>query len=93
MQQAETIQGIQCKDCGFQGEARSNSSQLFLIFIAMILLSAFFLPLIILALAYLVWIISKPSKKSCPQCKSHNIETATLSLEKKTSNMEADESH
>ena len=91
MQQTTIVNGIKCKDCGFQGEAKTNSSQLFLIFVALVFLSAFFLPLIIVALAYLVWIISKPAKKTCPQCKSAKIEQIQLELGEKSPAIEADE--
>ena len=90
MQQTKTINGIKCADCGYQGTYKSNSSLLFLVFVAIVFLSAFFLPLIIVALAYLVWILSKPNKKSCPQCKSsHVVET---SIEINASNTEPKES-
>jgi len=80
MQQTKTINGIKCADCGYQGTYKSNSSLLFLIFVAMVFFSAFFLPLIIVALAYLVWILSKPPARTCPQCKSSNVEDTSIEI-------------
>jgi hypothetical protein len=81
MQQTKTINGIKCLDCGFEAPYKSNNAMLFLIFIAMIFLSAYFLPLIIVALAYLVWIMSKPSQKVCPKCKSENVTDIAIEMD------------
>lgn len=65
--------GIHCNDCQYEGHAHTNSSTIFLIFFLILCTSVFFLPLIILALIYMAIAISKPAKKSCPECKSSNI--------------------
>ena len=80
MQQTKTINGIKCADCGYQGAFKSNNSLLFLIFVGIVFLSAYFLPLIIVALAYLVWILSKPNQKTCPECKSLNVEETSMEV-------------
>lgn len=80
MQQSQPLSGIQCKDCGYQGPAKTNNSTMFLIFVGLVFLSAFFLPLIIVSLAYLVWILSRPNTKSCPQCKSLRVEEITTDM-------------
>ena len=85
MQQPELVDGIHCNGCGYEGRAKSNNSAMFLVFLAMIFLSAFFLPIIVLALAYLVWIITQPPKKKCPECKSSNVNEMTIELGKATS--------
>jgi len=73
MSQPKLQYGIHCNECQFEGQARTNSSNIFLIFFALLCTSVFFLPLIIVALVYMAVAISRPAKKSCPSCKSTNI--------------------
>ena len=73
MSQPKIDYGIHCNDCEYEGHAKTNSSTIFLIFLGLLCTSVFFLPLIILALVYMAIAIAKPAKKSCPNCKSHNI--------------------
>jgi len=73
MSQPKLQYGIHCNECQFEGPAKTNSSNIFLIFFALLCLSIFFLPLIIVALIYMAIAIAKPAKKSCPTCKSTNI--------------------
>jgi len=77
MSQAAANNGIHCNNCNYEGAAKTNSSTLFLIFFVLLCASVFFLPLIILALVYMGYIVSKPAKKSCPDCKSKDIRDLT----------------
>jgi len=74
MNQTTTNEGIRCKECNYEGAPKTNSGNAFILFFIMLCSSVFFLPMIVVALAYMGWIITKPAKKSCPQCKSSNIE-------------------
>lgn len=73
MSQSKFQYGIHCNECQYEGQARTNSSNIFLIFFAILCLSIFFLPLIVAALVYMGVAISRPAKKSCPSCKSSDI--------------------
>jgi len=73
MNQPKYDYGIHCNDCEYEGNARTNSSTIFLIFFGLLCTSVFFLPLIIVALVYMGFAIARPAKKSCPNCKSENI--------------------
>ena len=73
MSQPKLEYGIHCNECQFEGQARTNSSNIFLIFFALLCTSVFFLPLIIVALVYMAIAITRPAKKSCPSCKSSDI--------------------
>lgn len=65
--------GIHCNECDFEGQAHTNSSTIFIIFFVLLCSSVLFLPLIVVALVYMAVAISRPAKKSCPQCKSTDI--------------------
>jgi len=64
---------IHCHDCQYEGKNKGTAAKEFIIFGVILLFSPIFLPLIIVALAYLVWIISKPIKHICPACNSANV--------------------
>lgn len=93
MQQTTVSKELKCTDCGFQGPVKTNNSLTFLIFVALICLSAYFLPLIVVALAYLVWILSRPASTPCPKCKSRNTEFVAVEIapQESTENNEIEE--
>jgi len=66
---------IHCNKCGFQGKGSVSGAGAFIAMIAMLMASAFFLPLIIAALAFMVWMITQPSSRRCPECKSRDVST------------------
>ncbi len=66
---------IRCNNCHYEGKVHASGTKQFAIFFSMLLLSAFFLPLIIAALAYMIWILAQAPKRLCPQCKSTDLET------------------
>lgn len=68
---------FRCEDCGYHGPSRVSGAAAFMVMIGMLILSAWFLPFIILALGFMIWIISKPAKRYCPGCKSGNLEQIT----------------
>ncbi len=63
---------IHCHDCQYEGKSKATAAKEFVIFGVILLFSPIFLPLIIVALVYLGWIISKPIKRLCPACGSAN---------------------
>lgn len=73
MSQPKLQYGIHCNECQFEGPGRTNSSNIFLIFFVLLCTSVFFLPLIVVALVYMAYAITRPAKKSCPSCKSNDI--------------------
>ena len=75
------LSNIRCKQCQYEGKVHASGAKQFAIFFAMLVLSAFFLPLIIAALAYMVWILAQSPKRLCPQCKSTDIETHPRKVE------------
>ena len=72
MSTANSNYGIHCNSCDYEGQGKTNSSTTFMIFLAMICASAYFLPLIIAALAYMAWIIARPAQRKCPKCGSQD---------------------
>lgn len=64
---------IHCNSCGYEGRGKSNSTLAFLVLVVIFCTSVVFLPMIIVALAYMVWILSKPVSYACPQCKSKDV--------------------
>ncbi|MDH5377514.1 MAG: hypothetical protein OEX00_04250 [Gammaproteobacteria bacterium] len=68
---------IHCNKCGFEGKGKVSGAGAFIFMIVLLMASAYFLPLIVIALGFMVWIISQPSKRSCPSCKSSDVETLT----------------
>ncbi|MDH5233239.1 MAG: hypothetical protein OEZ58_24190 [Gammaproteobacteria bacterium] len=64
---------IICNQCGFIGQASSGSAKTFVVFMILLCSSAYFLPMVIVALAYMAWMISLPAKKTCPKCKSADL--------------------
>jgi len=77
MSQPNANYGIHCNSCHFEGQGQTNSAKTFMIFMAMICASAYFLPLIIAALAYMVWIIARPADRKCPKCGSKDFTPLT----------------
>ncbi len=73
MSHPTTNNGIHCNNCNYEGTAKTNSATLFLIFLVLLCASVFFLPLIIGALVFMAYIITKPAKKHCPECKSSDV--------------------
>lgn len=64
---------IRCNKCQYTGPGKSNSTALFGILLVLFLASAYFLPLIVVALVYMAWIMAQPAKFSCPQCKTRDV--------------------
>ncbi len=64
---------IHCNNCGYEGPPKTNSGTAFIIFFVMLCSSIIFLPMIVVALVYMAWVIMKPPRKSCPQCKSNDV--------------------
>ncbi len=73
MHQIRNINDIHCNDCQYEGPAKTNSANSFIIFFIMLCSSVVLLPMIVVALGFMAWIIATPAKLSCPQCKSKNI--------------------
>ncbi|MDX1810978.1 MAG: hypothetical protein R3240_03465 [Gammaproteobacteria bacterium] len=73
MNQTSTNNYIRCNSCNYQGSAKTNSGTAFILFFILLCSSVFFLPMIVVALAYMGWIITKPAKKTCPVCKSDDV--------------------
>lgn len=69
--------GIHCNDCHYEGAAKTNSTNQFIIFFVLLSTSVFSILMIIPALAYMAWIIGRPATKTCPQCKSTNVKDLT----------------
>jgi len=91
MSQSAANNGVHCNNCHYEGAAKTNSSTLFLIFFVLLCTSVFYLPLIIVALVYMGYVVAKPAKKSCPQCKSADVrdltdEEAGITIEKSDNN-------
>ncbi len=77
MSHPPTNNGIHCNSCNYEGIAKTNSSTLFLIFFVLLCSSVFLLPLIIVALVFMGYIVSRPAKKTCPECKSSDVRDLT----------------
>ena len=73
MAQQELTDLYRCEDCGYHGKSRVTGVAAFMTMIGMLIMSAWFLPMIIVALGFMIWIISKPAKRYCPGCKSSNM--------------------
>ena len=66
-----------CDNCDYHGLSRVTGASAFMAMIGLLILSAWFLPLIIVALGFMVWMISKPAKRYCPKCKSSQLTQIT----------------
>ena len=73
MQHKPVSNEIHCNSCGYKGAGKSNSAMAFMVLVALFCVSVIFLPAIVIALVYMVWILSKPATYSCPKCKSKDI--------------------
>lgn len=73
MQPKPVSNEIHCNNCNYEGRGKSNSSLTFLVLVVIFCSSVVFLPMIIVALAYMVWIISRPVSYVCPECKSKDV--------------------
>jgi len=73
MSQSVGNNGIRCNNCNYEGPAKTNSSTQFIIFFILLCSSVFLLPLIIVALVYMGFIVARPAKKTCPDCKSTDV--------------------
>lgn len=69
--------GIHCNQCSYEGPGKTNSTKAFVIFMIILAGSAYFLPLIIAALAYMGWLIAQPSKYKCPKCDTEDVSYLT----------------
>lgn len=94
MNQGNSDYGIHCNSCNYEGPGKTNSGTSFLIFMVILCASVLFLPLIIVALAYMGWLIVKPAQRSCPNCNSKDYTPLTeeqaiaLAHAQKTANTE-----
>ena len=63
---------FRCPKCGYDGRVKTEGSDigLWLIFIMLLLLSILIWPLIIPVGIMFFWLLSKPSKRICPECNS-----------------------
>lgn len=68
---------FRCDDCGYHGPSRVTGAMAFMFMIGLLIGSAWFLPLIIVALGFMAWIITKPAKRYCPSCKSSSLTRIT----------------
>ncbi len=86
---------IQCTSCEYEGVGKSDSSAMFMVLLAMFVVSLAFIPMIIVALFYLGWILTKPVKYKCPECKSKHVKVLTISqqilVEEKAKETESNE--
>lgn len=63
-----------CNKCGHDGKSRVSGAGAFILMIVMLCLSAWFLPLVVIALAFMVWMLTKPAKRYCTACKSTDLQ-------------------
>lgn len=64
---------IHCNNCHFEGKVHASGAKQFLIFMLLLVSSAYFLPMIVAALAYMVFILAQSPKRMCPKCKSTDL--------------------
>ena len=69
---------VHCNDCQFEGKVHASGAKQFGIFMLILFSSAYFLPMIIAALAYMVYILSQSPKRMCPKCKSTNLTAISM---------------
>jgi len=70
---------IHCNSCEYEGVRKSDSAAMFMILMGMFVLCLIFIPMIIVALCYMGWMLTKPAKFKCPKCKSSDISPLTIS--------------
>ena len=65
---------IRCPNCNYEGKAQVAGSGcgLWLIFLALFFVSFLFLPLFIVTGIMFIWLVLKPAKQVCPNCKFEN---------------------
>ena len=65
---------VRCPNCGYEGKARIKGSGcgLWILFLAVFLLSFLFWPLFLIAGLMFIWVLLKPAKQICPKCKLAN---------------------
>ena len=65
---------IRCPNCGYEGRAQIKGSGcgLWLLFLALFLVSFLFWPLFIVAGIMFLWLLFKPADQICPKCKFAN---------------------
>jgi hypothetical protein len=80
---------VHCNDCQFEGKVHASGAKQFGIFMLILFSSAYFLPMIIVALAYMVYILSQSPKRMCPKCKSTNLTAIGAIKAKKTAESSA----
>ena len=90
MSQPQDRSLIHCNDCHFEGKVHASGSKQFFIFMLMLFSSAYFLPMIVVALAYMVYILAQSPKRMCPKCKSTNLSLASASINPASKEPEAD---
>lgn len=61
---------IRCNQCQYEGPAKTNSKMIFMVFFGLFLAGVVYTPLIVGALGYLAWALTRPGKFTCPSCKS-----------------------
>lgn len=67
---AQKARQIRCSKCGYDGHVKTKGTDIGLWFILIIVLfsSLLFWPLIIPVVLMFFWLLSKPSKRICPEC-------------------------
>ncbi|MDH5300740.1 MAG: hypothetical protein OEW58_05190 [Gammaproteobacteria bacterium] len=85
MSQPQDKSLIHCNNCHFEGKVHASGAKQFALFMLMLAASAYFLPMIVVALAYMIFILSQSPKRMCPKCKSTNLTPiSALSATEKT---------
>lgn len=65
---------IRCPNCNYEGKAQIQGTGcgLWLIFLGLFLISFLIWPLFLVAGLMFIWLVFKPAKQICPQCKFEN---------------------
>ena len=62
---------ISCPNCGYEGDAKVEGASGVAVFMWLLLLIASFVffPLFLVSIPMLLWLLMKPAKQICPECK------------------------
>lgn len=64
------VGNIKCPNCEYTGKAKAKgpSGVLYIIALALFIISFFFLPLFFIAILFILWVMFKPRPDICPKC-------------------------
>jgi|GEM_PF-4867888 len=64
---------IRCSQCNYEGPLKTNNKIAFMGFMGLFFAGWVWTPMLVAALVYLGWMLTRPNKITCPSCKSNEV--------------------